>query len=292
MARVAHMEHAADAPQRLPDVARRSAQRGEPERTDPRVQRLRWLPGRSRELVHELPRVDDVGRRERRGRRPLAPLRRGARCRLGARRLRHVRRERALGREHADARPHARRGWPLAPRGRPPRCRGGTLRPIRARCHTRPGCDADHPGLRLPDACRDPLLGRAGRGCHHDDDLCDPARHPHHGPRDSRRRQEHRRSGCRDGVDAVADAREGAPSARAPDAAPLRQSDDPVRALDGRDRGAHRRQGTRRRRHERSELVSGARTARRHRDRRDGDGPRPRDRGRRGTDQPGPPSSH
>ena len=31
--------------------------------------------------------------------------------------------------------------------------------------------DADRPGVRLPDADRDPVLGRPGRGGHHDDDL-------------------------------------------------------------------------------------------------------------------------
>ena len=41
VAGVAHVELAADAPERLPDVARRPAQRREPERRHPRVQRLR-----------------------------------------------------------------------------------------------------------------------------------------------------------------------------------------------------------------------------------------------------------
>ena len=60
-----------------------------------------------------------------------------------------------------------------------------------------------------------------------------------------------------------------------------RQSDDSVRALDGRHRRADRRQGPRRRRDERAELVPRARDPRRDRDRRDGDGTRPDHRGRR-----------
>ena len=44
---------------------------------------------------------------------------------------------------------------------------------------------------------------------------------------------------------------QGAAPARAADAAPVRQPDDPLRALDGRDRRADRRPGPRRRRHER-----------------------------------------
>ena len=69
---------------------------------------------------------------------------------------------------------------------------------------------------------------------------------------------------------------EGAAAARTPDAAPRRQPDDPVRALDGRDRRADRRQGPRRRRHERAQLEPGARDPRRDRDRDHGDGARPR----------------
>ena len=49
-------------------------------------------------------------------------------------------------------------------------------------------------------------------------------------------------------LDALAGALEGAAAARAPHAAPLRQPDDPLRALDGRDRRADRRRGPRRRR--------------------------------------------
>ena len=74
---------------------------------------------------------------------------------------------------------------------------------------------------------------------------------------------------------------QGAAPARAADAAARRQPDDPVRALDGRDRGPDRRRRPRRRRHERPLHEPGARDPRRHRDRDHGDGARPRDRGDR-----------
>ena len=164
-------------------------------------------------------------------RRPrVTALRRRSRRDLGARGLRHVRRVRALAREHADARPDARGRRPLAPGRDPARHLRGALDPLRARGDTRARRDADHPGVRLPDAGRDPLLGRAGRGRDHDDDLRDPARDPDHGSRDPRRPREHRRGRARDGLDPGADAREGAPAARPADAAPLGQPDHPVRA--------------------------------------------------------------
>ena len=50
--------------------------------------------------------------------------------------------------------------------------------------------------------------------------------------------REHGRGRRGDGLDAAAGALQGAAPARAADAAPLRQPDDPVRALDGRDRRA------------------------------------------------------
>ena len=59
---------------------------------------------------------------------------------------------------------------------------------------------------------------------------------------------EHRRGGRVDGRDAPADAREGAAAARPADAAARRQPDDPLRPLDGRDRGPDRRRRPRRRR--------------------------------------------
>ena len=243
------------------------------------------------QLVHELPRVDDLGGRVGRGRSRVVALRGRARLRLGARRLRRVRGERPLGREHADARADAGGGRALAPRRHPARGARGALRPVRALRHAGARRDADHPGVRVPDARRDPLLRRPGRCGDHDDDLRDPARDSHHGARDSRRPDEHRRGRARDGLDAVAGAREGTAPAGATDAAPLRQPDDPLRAVDGRHRRADRRQGARRRRHERSQLVPGARTARRHRDRGDGDGARSGHGGGRGADEPGAPPS-
>ena len=98
---------------------------------------------------------------------------------------------------------------------------------------------------------------------------------------------EHGRGGGVDGGDPPADARQGAAAARAPDAAARRQPDDPVRALDGRDRGPDRRRRARRRRHERALLEPGARDPRRVRDRDHGDGARPRDRGDREPHRPG-----
>ena len=65
MAGQPHLERAADAPQRLSDVARRPAQRGEHERRDSSVQRLRILPRRPRDLVHQRAWLDDVGRASR-----------------------------------------------------------------------------------------------------------------------------------------------------------------------------------------------------------------------------------
>ena len=102
-----------------------------------------------------------------------------------------------------------------------------------------------------------------GRGGDHDDDLRDPARDSDHGARHPRRACQHGRGRRGDGLDASPGARQGSTSARAPDAAALGEPDDPLRALDGRDRRADRRQGPRRRRHERPQLLSGTRAARR-----------------------------
>ena len=74
---------------------------------------------------------------------------------------------------------------------------------------------------------------------------------------------------------------QGAAPARAADAPPRRQPDDPVRALDGRDRGPDRRRRARCGRHERALLEPGARDPRRDRDRHHGDGARPLDGGDR-----------
>ncbi len=74
---------------------------------------------------------------------------------------------------------------------------------------------------------------------------------------------------------------EGAAPARPADAAARRQPDDPLRALDGRDRGPDRRRRARRRRQQRPVLEPGARDPRRLRDRDHGDGARPLHRGDR-----------
>ena len=74
---------------------------------------------------------------------------------------------------------------------------------------------------------------------------------------------------------------QGPAPARAADDAARRQPDDPVRALDGRDRGPHRWRRARRSRHERSLLEPRSRDPRRLRDRDHGDRARPLDRGDR-----------
>ena len=102
---------------------------------------------------------------------------------------------------------------------------GIARRPLRPRSSgpSRPVLDAMQivPGVRLPDAGRDPVLGRPGRGGRLDDDLRDPARRADHRARDPRRSGEHGRGGRVDGGDASPDADEGAAAARAPDAALL-----------------------------------------------------------------------
>ena len=182
-------------------------------------------------------------------------------------------------------------GLSLAGRDSARRLRGA-LDPLRARGDARARRDADHPGVRLPDAGRDPLLGRTGRGCDHDDDLRDPARDPDHGPRDPRRPGQHGRGRARDGLDLGADAREGAPPAGAADAASLGQPDHPVRAVHGRDRRPHRRQGPRRRGDERPQLVSRLGASRGPGHRRHGDGARPGDGVGCRADEPCPAPSH
>ena len=124
---------------------------------------------------------------------------------------------------------------------------------------------ADHPGVRIPDADRDPLLSRAGRRRDHDDDLRDPPRDPDHRARHPRRPGKHGRGRAGDGLDEATDPAEGAAAARTTDAAARRQPDDYVRSLDGRHCRADRRQGPRRRRDERAELVPRARDPRRDR---------------------------
>ena len=63
----------------------------------------------------------------------------------------------------------------------------GPLRPVPARDHAGARRDADRARVRLPDAGRDPVLGRAGRSGRDDDDLRDPARDPDHVARNPRR---------------------------------------------------------------------------------------------------------
>ena len=190
-----------------------------------------------------------------------------------------VRADRALGVERADVLAHDRVGQPGACDRAPARRARRALRPLPELHHPRARRDADRPGLCVPDADRDPLLGRPWCSRRGDADLRDPARDPHHRTRDPRRPDEHGRSGGSDGLDAASDAHEGADSDGAADAAALREPDDPLRAVDGRDRRADRRAGPRRRRDERPLLEPGARTRRRRRDRGHGDRARPLHRG-------------
>ena len=146
--------------------------------------------------------------------------------------------------------------------------------------------DADHPGVRVPDAGRHLLLRRPGRRGDHDDGLLGAACGADHGARDPQRAGEHGRGGAGARVDRAAGALEGAAAARAPAAAAVGQPDDPVRALDGRDRRPDQHRGRPRRAgDERAQLGPGARDPRRRGDRRDGDRARPRDRGDRRADR-------
>ena len=257
VARPTRLDSSADAPQRLPDVARRPTQRGQPECGHRSVQQLRVVLGRPRLVADPVLRLDDVDRHGRRGRSRRPSLRRGEGGDLGDRSFRDVRAERTLAGEHPDARPDDRGRLALPPGRNPPGHRRWTVGSFRARDHADPRRHADHPGVRVPDADRDSLLGRSGRSGDHDDDLRRPAGDPHHRPRHPRRFGEHGRGRAGDGVHEATGPAEGAIASRATDAAPRRQSDDSLRALHGGDRRSDRRQGPRRRRHERAELVSG-----------------------------------
>ena len=150
--------------------------------------------------------------------------------------------------------------------------------------------DADRARLRLPDADRDPVLGGPRRGRDLHDDLRDPAGGAHHRARDPRRHQGFRRGGARVRLDLGADPFQGAAPVGAPPAAAVGQPDDHVRALAGRDRRPDRRQGARRRGHQRPLLERGARDPRRHRDRDHGDRARPRHLGDRRAHRPHAPA--
>ena len=200
---------------------------------------------------------------------------RGARRRGG---IRVVRADGPLGGERADLRPDDGGRLTVAADRDAARRGGGTLRPLPARGHAGARRDADRARVRLPDADRDPVLGRAGRGRRDDDDLRDPAGDPDHGARDPRSAHQHGRGGRGARLDQGPGAPEGAAPAGEADAAPLRQPGDPVRALDGRDRRADRRPRPRRDRHERHLLESRSGDPRRRRDRDHGDRARPLDR--------------
>ena len=161
--------------------------------------------------------------------------------------------------------------------------RRGPLRPVPPADHAGARRDADRPRVRVPDAGRDPLLDRAGRRGRLDDDLRDPAGDPDHGTRDPRSAGEHGRGGRVDGRHPDAAARQGAAPARPAHDPAGRQPDDPLRALDGRDRRLDRRRRPRGGRHQRPLLEPGSRDPRRARDRGDGDGPRPLLRGDRAS---------
>ena len=103
--------------------------------------------------------------------------------------------------------------------------------------------DADRPGLRVSDADRDPLLGRPGRRRRDDAHLLRSRRRSasrrsgsaasRRTP--SRRRRRSARPGCRRSSRCSCRSRGGCSS--------LGEPDDPLRALDGRDRRADRRPG-------------------------------------------------
>ena len=172
-----------------------------------------------------------------------------------ARRVRLVRRARALGGEHGDAGADARGGRPLAPRRDPDRDRrraaptgsSAAISPVLDAMQIIPAFAYLMPVVILfsigpaaavvstmvyaiPPAMRITALGIRGVAT-------TPSRPP---PRWARRARQM--------------LVEGAAAARPPDAAARRQPDDPVRALDGRDRRADRRRGPRCRRHERALL--------------------------------------
>ena len=114
--------------------------------------------------------------------------------------------------------------WPAAPTA-------STGRSRRARR------DADHPGVRLPDAGRDPVLGRPRAAVITTMIYAMPpaVRITALGIRGVA--DEHGRGRRLAGRDAHAGARQGAAAARAPDAPAVRQPDDHVGAQHGRDRG-------------------------------------------------------
>ena len=123
-----------------------------------------------------------------------AALRRLARGADRVRLVRVVRAHGALGGEHPDARADVRRGAALARRSA---CPIGIFAGRNDRFHRgdHPGArrDADRARLRLPDAGRDPVLGRPGGGRDLHDDLRGPAGRAHHGARHPRRHARLRR---------------------------------------------------------------------------------------------------
>ena len=107
-------------------------------------------------------------------------LRRLARRADRVRRLRVVRAHGPLGGEHPDARADDGGGAALARDRRPHRHLRRAQRPLPPCDHAGPRRDADRSRLRLPDADRDPVLGRARRGGDLHADLRDPAGGAHH----------------------------------------------------------------------------------------------------------------
>ena len=91
----------------------------------------------------------------------------------------------------------------------------GRSRPRAPRDHAGARRDADRARVRVPDAGRDPVLRRPGRGGDLHDDLRGPAGRADHGARHPRRQAEHRRGVAGDGRDAAADALQGAAAAGA-----------------------------------------------------------------------------
>ena len=277
---------------RPPGLAARRAHRGGPQLHLHAVRRVPRAGGLARHRTDRRARVADLDRHRRLRRAAGLALRRLARGPDRGRRVRLVRADGPVGAERADAGADARGGHPLALHRRADRHLG---RPQRARAphdHARARRDADRARVRLPDAGRDPLLGRPGRRGHLHDDLRHPAGRAHHGARHPGRDGGHGRGveGAR--RDADADALQGPAPARA-QAAPARgQPDDHVRALARRDRRPDRRARARRRRHERPLLERRAGHARGRRDRHHGDRARPLHRGDRRAHGPDAPPPH
>ena len=164
--------------------------------------------------------VDDLGRHARRRRADRAALRRLARRADRVRGVRLVRADGAVGGERPDAGADARGGARSRSLiGDAARRRRRALAARAPHDHAGARRDADRARVRLPDAGRDPVLGRAGGGGDLHDDLRDPAGRADHGARHPRRHRRHGRGVAGVRRDGAADAVQGAAAARAAPAA-------------------------------------------------------------------------